>query len=178
MLQSILKYGLIAGLVVGIPLSAITILFSGHLMGPLGMAIGYLTMLIALTAVFVGVKRHRDAERGGVIRFWPAFGMGLGISVIAGIIYVIAWESALAVTGADFIGAYADAAIADRRAAGASAQEIAKLTAEMRTFAVQYANPLIRLPITFSEIFPVGILVSLVTAALLRNPRFMPARAA
>lgn len=178
MLQWILKYGLIAGIIVGIPLFAITVALQGHLMGPWGMAIGYLTMLIALTAVFVGVKRYRDAERGGVIRFWPAFGMGLGISVIAGILYVVTWEAALAFTGADFIGAYADAAIADRRAAGASAQEIARLSSEMDAFAAQYANPLFRLPITFSEIFPVGILVSLVTAALLRNPRFMPARAA
>lgn len=178
MQQSILKYGLIAGLAVGIPLSAITIIFSGHLMGWLGMAIGYLTMLIALTAVFVGVKRYRDVERGGVIRFWPAFGLGLGISAVAGVIYVLSWEASIAVTGADFIGAYTDATIADQRAAGASEAELAALAAKMQAFAVQYANPLFRLPMIFMEIFPVGILVSLVTAALLRNPRFMHARAA
>ena len=43
----------------------------------------------------------------------------------------------------------------------------------MRT---QYANPLFRLPMTFIEIFPVGLLVALVSAALLRNPSFLPAR--
>lgn len=41
---------------------------------------------------------------------------------------------------------------------------------------VQYANPLFRLPMVFAEIFPVGVLVSLISAALLRNRRFLPAR--
>jgi hypothetical protein len=39
-----------------------------------------------------------------------------------------------------------------------------------------YDNPLYRLPMTFAEIFPVGLLVTLVSAVLLRNPRFLPAR--
>ena len=59
---------------------------------------------------------------------------------------------------------------------GASAEAIAKLSAEMAEFKVQYANPMFRLPMTFVEIFPVGVLVSLFSAALLRNSRFLPAR--
>jgi hypothetical protein len=46
----------------------------------------------------------------------------------------------------------------------------------MEAFKVQYANPMFRLPMTFAEIFPVGVLVSLVSAGLLRNSRFLPAR--
>ncbi len=46
----------------------------------------------------------------------------------------------------------------------------------METFKAQYANPLFRLPMTFIEIFPVGVLVSLISAAILRNPRVLPAR--
>ena len=61
-------------------------------------------------------------------------------------------------------------------AAGASAAEIEALRARMAAFAVQYANPLYRLPMTFSEIFPVGVLVSVISAALLRNSRFLSAR--
>jgi hypothetical protein len=41
---------------------------------------------------------------------------------------------------------------------------------------VQYANPLYRLPMTFAEIFPVGLLVSLVTAGPLRNSVILPAQ--
>lgn len=176
MLRTILKYGLIAGLVVGgFELVTFTA-FSG--MPPLkyGMVIGYTTMLIALSAVFVGIKQHRDVDRGGVIGFWPAFGVGLGVSFIAGIFYVVAWEVVQAMTHMDFASSYAQAMIESEKAKGASAETLAKLSAEMATFKLQYADPLFRLPMTFVEIFPVGVLVSLVSAGLLRNNRFLPAR--
>lgn len=176
MLRTILKYGVIAGLVVGgFELVTFTV-FSG--MPPLkyGMLIGYTTMLIALSAVFVGIKRHRDVDRGGAIGFWPALGIGLGISFIAGIFYVIAWEAVQAMTHMDFATSYSNAIIVSEKAKGASAESLAKLGAEMEAFKVQYANPMFRLPMTFAEIFPVGVLVSLVSAGLLRNSRFLPAR--
>jgi mannose-6-phosphate isomerase-like protein (cupin superfamily) len=60
MWRTILKYGLISGLVIG-GFELITFTAFGD-MPPLtyGMAIGYATMLVALSAVFVGIKRHRD----------------------------------------------------------------------------------------------------------------------
>jgi hypothetical protein len=176
MLKKIMSYGVVAGLLVGIPLSIITISMSGQTMMRYGMVIGYLIMLIALSAVFVAIKRHRDADLGGVIRFWPAFGLGLGISFIAGVLYVLSWETACAIAHLDFAASYAKAMIAQQQAKGASAAALAKLTAEMEQFKTQYANPLYRWPMTFAEIFPVGVLVSLVSAALLRNSRFLPAR--
>lgn len=176
MLRTILKYGLIAGLVVGGFELATFVLFSG--MPPLkyGMVVGYTTMLIALSAVFVGIKRHRDVDRGGVIGFWPALGVGLGISFIAGIFYVAAWEVVQSMMHMDFASSYAQAIIASQKAKGASAEALAKLTTEMEAFKVQYANPMYRLPMTFAEIFPIGVLVSLVSAGLLRNSRFLAVR--
>ena len=49
--------------------------------------------------------------------------------------------------------------------------------ADAEAFAVMYRNPLYRMPMTFVEMFPVGVLVSLITAAVLRNPRVLPSRA-
>ena len=176
MLRYIVTYGVIAGVVVGVPLSAMTLTMSGHAMMSYGMLIGYLTMLIALSAVFLAIKRHRDVDLGGVIKFWPALALGLGVSAVAGVIYVIAWEVSCAVAHADFAGAYARAMIAEQEAKGVSGVALARFKAEMDQFKVQYANPLWRWPETFAEIFPVGVIVSLVSAALLRNSRFMPAR--
>ena len=176
MLRTILKYGAIAGVVIG-GFELITfVAFFG--MPPLkyGMVIGYLTMLIALSAVFVGIKRHRDVDRGGVIGFWPALGVGLGVSFIAGIFDVAAWEVVQTMTQMDFATSYAQAILASEKAKGANAAALAKLTADMETFKVQYADPMFRLPMTFVEIFPVGVLVSLVSAGLLRNSRLLPAR--
>jgi hypothetical protein len=175
MFRKILVYGTVAGLIVGIPLSVLVVTQKGH-DEPNGLLIGYATMLVALSTVFIAVKRYRDVDLGGVIGFWPALGMGLGISVVAGIFYVAAWETAVAVTHLDFAGSYAATLIAQKKASGVTGAALAKFVAEMEQFKVQYANPLYRLPMTFAEIFPVGVLVSLVSAGLLRNSRFLPGR--
>ncbi len=177
MFRKILSYGAVAGLIVGIPLSVITVTMSGN-PPSYGVALGYSIMLIALSTVFVAIKRHRDKELGGVIGFWPALGLGLGISVVAGIFYVAAWEAAVAVAHLDFATGYANAMIAQQKAHGVSGAALAKFTAEMETFKAQYADPFWRLPMVFAEIFPVGVLVSLVSAGLLCNSRFLPARRA
>ena len=177
MWRDILKYGAIAGLVVAAVMIVGFWSAGGDMPhGWLGMAIGYATMLLALSAVFMGIKHHRDVAGGGVIRFWPAFGMGLGISFVAALFYVAAWELVQATIITDFAGSYADSVIAAQKAKGVDAAALAKLTAEMEAFTVQYADPMFRLPMTFAEVFPVGILVSLVSALVLRNPRMLPAR--
>ncbi len=178
MVRSILAYGVIAGLIVGIPLFAIGVTLDGHVGGAMGMVLGYSIMLIALTTVFVAIKRRRDLELGGVIRFWPAFGYGLAISGVAGLLYVGAWELAMQFMEGDFAATYAQASLDAARAEGASAAELARLAADMADFQAMYADPLKRVLLTFfMEFFPVGVLVSLVSAALLRNSRIMPARA-
>ncbi|MEX1994423.1 MAG: DUF4199 domain-containing protein [Steroidobacteraceae bacterium] len=175
MSRIILIFGVAAGLIVIVPMS---LLLANAEPGSAATShfTGYLIMLLALSLIFFGVKRLRDRERGGVIRFVPALLAGLGISVVAGVIYVIGWEITLAVTDFAFVDSYNSSAIEAARARGASAAEIEAVVAKMDEFRRQYANPLIRLPFTFIEIFPVGLLVSLISAALLRNSRFLPAR--
>ena len=176
MFRDILKFGVIGGLVVGIINFTLFTLAGDQPHFEYGMYIGYTVMLVALSTVFLGIKRQRDVGQGGVIRFWPAFGMGLAISFIAGIFYVAAWEASQAITHADFMTAYSNFVLEQARAEGKSAAEIAAMTQELAQFKVIYANPLTRLPMVFAEIFPVGVLVSLVSALLLRRPNFMPAR--
>ena len=177
MWRDIVKYGVIAGLVVGLSMVASFWATDGQMPhGWLGMAVGYATMLVAFSAVFVGIKHQRDVAGGGVIRFWPAFGMGLGISFIAALFYVGAWELVQATIVDDFAGSYGASVIAAEKAKGIDPAALAKLTAEMEAFKTQYADPMFRLPMTFAEIFPVGVLVSLISALVLRNPRVLPAR--
>ena len=177
MWRDIVKYGVIAGLVVAVSMIASFWATDGQMPhGWLGMAVGYATMLVAFSAVFVGIKHQRDVAGGGVIRFWPAFGMGLGISFIAALFYVGAWELVQATIVDDFAGSYGASVIAAEKAKGIDPAALAKLTAEMAAFKTQYADPMFRLPMTFSEIFPVGVLVSLISALVLRNPRVLPAR--
>jgi uncharacterized membrane protein YhaH (DUF805 family) len=175
MFRTSLMFGLIAGIIVVIPM------LLGAMTNPEGMiagghALGYLMMLIALSTIFVGVKRYRDGARGGVIKFLPAFLVGLGITAVAGVIYVIGWEVTLAVTNYEFMEIYSRTMIEAERAKGVSGPDLDAFIAQMQSMTEQYRNPAFRLPITFLEIFPVGLIISLIAAALLRNPRFLPAR--
>jgi hypothetical protein len=175
MYRTILIFGIAAGLTVAVPMC---LLIANAEPGSAATShfTGYLIMLLALSLVFFGVKRLRDRELGGAIRFVPALLAGLWISAVAGVIYVIGWEITLAVTDFAFIDSYSTAAVEAARAKGASAADVAAVIAQMDEFRRQYANPFFRLPMTFIEIFPVGVLVSLISAALLRNSRFLPAK--
>ena len=175
MSRIILIFGVAAGVVVAVPM-CLMVANSEHGSAAQSYFAGYLVMVLALSLIFVGVKRLRDRELGGVIRFVPALLAGLGISAVAGVIYAIGWEITLAVTDFAFIDSYSAAAIEAARAKGASAAEVQAVIAQMDEFRRQYANPFFRLPMTFIEIFPVGVLISLISAGLLRNSRFLPAR--
>ncbi len=98
MLRISLVFGSIAGLIVILVLIAgLTVLKGQHFLTTEWF--GYLTMIVALSMIFLGIKRHRDQALGGVIKFLPAFGLGLGIAVVAGVIYTLAWEIYLAASG-------------------------------------------------------------------------------
>jgi NADH:ubiquinone oxidoreductase subunit K len=177
MLRTALIYGIPAGLIVAAPMFALLAGDAEHTEWSSSHLFGYSLMILALSLIFVGVKSYRDKVKGGVIKFLPAFLTGLGISVVAGIIYVIGWEITMSLMDHDFMTGYADSAIETARAKGASPADLEALRTQMAEMQVMYANPLFRLPMTFIEIFPVGLIISLIAAALLRNPRFMPARA-
>lgn len=175
MIRLILIYGLIGGLIIAVPMVTFMTTKPGAVMQG-GALYGYLTMIIALTTVFLGIKRYRDKELGGVIKFGTALVVGLGISFVASILYVIGWELSLALTNFDFPQVYGKSLMEAARAKGASEAELQKIAADAESFARMYANPLFRMPITFVEIFPVGALISLISAAILRNSRVLPAR--
>ena len=176
MLRIILIYGVMGGVIVAVPMLVSMLATPAGRIPENSALYGYLSMLLAFTMVFVGIKHYRDKVLGGVIRFLPALGVGLGISAVASLFWVVGWELTLA-AGFDFGSAYMDSVVAAAEARGAPAAEIEQIRAETTEFLSMYANPLFRLPITFVEMFPIGALISLISAAMLRNSRFLPARA-
>lgn len=164
MTKTILRYGILGGLIVAVPwmVYMLTLPANGHM--PHSMLLGYTLMLVALSTVFLGIKQYRDQALGGVIGFGKALLLGLGISLVASLVYVLGWEIDMAFSKFDFIAAYAKMMGGD--------------TPEAKQFVEMYSKPLVRMAFTFIEIFPVGVLVSLVSAGLLRNSRFLPARVA
>ena len=177
MINIIFLFGTLAGLIVIGGMIAVIAASGGQPdMQDNSLLLGYTIMLVALSMIFFGIKAYRDRELGGAIRFVPALLMGVGISIVAGIIYVAVWEVYMAATNNAYITAYIEHYIAQQKAAGVTGAALDKIVAEMESFKVQYADPMFRLPMTFMEIFPVGLLISLISAAVLRNPRVLPAR--
>ncbi len=175
--KTALIYGTIAGIVIAISMT-LGFLANETTGFTASEWFGYLLMLVALSFIFIGIKRYRDVVRGGVIGFWRATGLGLAITAIAGIFYVVNWEIYLSMTDYSFIDQYIAANMESARAGGASETELAEKAAEMEDVRTSYINPLYRVPITFMEIFPVGLIVSLISAAILRFSNILPARRA
>lgn len=169
-----LVYGVVSGTIVILSMM-LGILASGGESFWSSEIFGYLIMLIALSMIFVGIRKYRDTELGGVIKFLPALGLGLAISVIAAFIYVFVWELYLISSDYRFIAEYTAGVIEARKAEGISGAALDTVIAEMEQLKHNYAKPWIRWPMTFLEIFPVGFLISLISAGLLRNPKLLPA---
>jgi hypothetical protein len=169
-------YGAIAGCIVIGTMILSFVLGAGH--GDSSLIFGYLVMIVALTMIFIGVKQFRDRKLGGVIKFGPALLLGVMIAAVAGVFYAAGWEGYLAATGYKFMDQYAASLIEAKKAAGMAGEALAAEIAKMEEMKENYANPFFRLPMTFLEIFPVGLLIALLSAAILRNPKVLPVRAA
>lgn len=169
MKQNVLKYGLIAGLIVSIFMVGsiafcyTTEKFEGSII------VGYASMLIAFSMVFVGVKSYRDRELNGLISFGNAFKIGLLISLVASTIYVIVWMVDYYFFVPDFMEKFTSVSIEKLNSSGLTAQEIADQTEEMNSMKELYKSPFMVIAFTYLEILPIGILVSLISAFILRK---------
>jgi hypothetical protein len=176
MLALILRYGVIAGVIVVAPMLWQWLGLKPGGSPPESLLLGYTIMLVALTVVFLGIKQYRDKFKGGVVKFLPAFGVGLAISVVACVFYALGWEIVTAYGSFDFTAFWSKHLIDEAKAAGKSGAELQGVIEQANAFAESYRKPWVRIPLTFAEMFPVGLLVSLISAAVLRNSRILPAR--
>lgn len=174
MKENILIYGLIGGVVVSI-LMLVSVNYFSHCEGNVdlvtSMLIGYASMLVAFSLVFVGIRNYREKYNGGVISFGKAFKVGSLIVLVASTIYVLAWLVDYYIFIPDFMDKYSSQMVADLKASGATQTEIDKETAEMANFARMYKNPFFNAMMTYVEILPVGLVVTLISALILKRKR-------
>jgi hypothetical protein len=155
-------------------LFAITIPFHDAIGFDRGAVVGYTSMVVAFLLIFFGIRSYRDNVAGGSVSFGRAFGVGALIAAVASLCYVAAWEVIYFSTkfGTEYITKYQAAVIEKARASGASQAELDKKTAELQRFAELYRNPVINSAMTFLEPMPVGLIIALVSAGILkRKPR-------
>jgi hypothetical protein len=172
MKKNIIIYGVVAGIVVSILMLFITNYVS-HCEGSVdyntSMLIGYASMLISFSLVFVGIRNYRDKYNGGVISFGKAFKIGIMMVLIASTIFVVAWLIYYFLFNPDFMDKYCTNELAKLKASGASQAEIDKETEEMASLATMYKNPLINAAMTYVEILPVGLIVTLISSLILKR---------
>jgi hypothetical protein len=176
MRKIITTYGLIAGAIVSLIWIATWPLHEkGIINFDNGMIVGYTSMVIALSTIFFGIKTHRDQNRNGSIKFLEGLKIGLLITLIASIMYALTWEVYYNTVASDYLEKYSEHYIAQMKTDGATDAELTQAKAEMAESAEMYKNPLVRFGFTLMEIFPVGLLISLISAALLRKRQVLPA---
>ncbi|MDB5126253.1 DUF4199 domain-containing protein [Mucilaginibacter sp.] len=169
MKKNVIVFGLISGLIVSV-LMVIGMAWcykSGNHDG--NMILGYASMLLAFSLIFVGVKNYRDKYNNGVISFGKAFKIGLYISLIASTMYVLAWLIDYYLFMPDFMDKYAAHEMAKAQSSGASAADIAAKVKEISYMKRMYSSFIWVVLFTYMEILPVGLIVSLITAFILKR---------
>lgn len=168
MKKTVLTFGLIGGAVMAAMMFA-TLPFIDRIGFDRGEIVGYTTMILAFLLVFFGVRSYRENVGGGNITFGRAFAVGILITLVVCICYVVAWEILYFKFMPDFADKYANYMVEKVKATGASQQVIDAKLEEMKSFKTMYDNPFINSAITFVEPFPVGLIVTLISAAFLRK---------
>lgn len=171
MRKIVITYGLISGaIIITLMLISMYLWNKGIINFDNGELFGYSSMLVALSMVFFGIKSFRDNQISKSIGFWKAAQVGILISLMAAVVYASAWEVYMQTNPENtFFEEYSAHYIEKLREKGTPAEEIEKTIVEMDGFKEMYKNPLIRFGFTLMEILPVGIIVTLVSAAILRR---------
>lgn len=167
--KRILIFGLIAGVLSCIGY-LMELLFDLNMSLEAGMAIGFASMLAGFSLIFVAIVKDRKDSLTTRYTFSRAFLIGLGVSFIASTIYVLVWMIYFEYGGEEFIDVYSAKAIAELKKGGFSPdvlqQKIEEQTQSMRTYKT---NAFYRIGITYTEIFPIGLLVSIIAGLILKR---------
>ena len=168
MKKTILTFGLISGAISALLMVA-TVPFAHKIGFDKALVVGYTTMVLSFLMVFFGIRSYRDNAGNGQITFVKAFAVGICITLISCVCYVVTWEIIYFNFMPDFLDEYGAHMVATLKASGASAAAIQAQIQQMSNLKEMYANPLINAAMTFIEPFPVGLVITLISAAVLRR---------
>ena len=168
MKKTVLTFGLISGLLTSLMMS-VTVPFENKIGLDKAEFVGYTIIVLSFLLVFFGIRSYRDTAGIGQITFGKAFTVGICINLITCLFYVATWEILYFNFLHVFMDEYATHTVAKLKASGASAAAIQAKVQEMQTYKQQYENPLFNSAVTFLEPFPIGLLITLMSAAVLRR---------
>jgi len=131
--------------------------------------VGYAAMIAIFSFIFIAIRNYRNNYNEGVISFGAAFKMGALIALIAATMYVVTWLFYYYLFVPDFLDKYIPHVLKEATASGATQVELDQKIAEMEKFKGMYKNPFFVILVTYSEVFPVGLIVALISALILKK---------
>jgi len=144
MQRIVLRFGFASGVILALVSSvSLTLCMRGNLDFASSEIVGYTAMVLSFLMVFFGIRSYRDN--------------------------VVSWEIAYFNFFPHFLDQYTAHVLLKMRSTGASEAAILEQAAKLAEMAKHYGNPLYNSAITFMEIFPVGLIVTLISAAILRK---------
>jgi len=171
MKKTVLAFGLIAGVMISVLMDGSLLIAnkigSGH--GTASMMLGYTMMVASFLLIYFGIRSYRDNTLAGQIGFGRAFACGILIALITTVCYVASWEVIYFNFMPHFMDGYFAEQIHKVQAAGLDQAVIARKVAEIQQMQQRYQNPLINIAYTFIEPLPVGLIITLISAAMLRR---------
>ena len=168
MRKTVLTFGVISGLISAVMMLA-TVPFMHKISSDKGLIIGYTTIVLAGLLVFFGIRSYRDNVSGGRLTFARGLAVGILISLLSNCFYVATWEVVSYKFMPDFAEKYAAQMVEHAKSSGASQQKIDETARQAADFVRNYHNPLYKVSMTFLEPFPVFLVITLVSAAILRK---------
>jgi hypothetical protein len=176
MKKTILIFGLISGTLSSLMMVA-TVPFLDKIGFDRGEYVGYTAIVLSFLLVFFGIRSYRDNVGHGQITFTKGFAIGIAITLISCVFYVVTWEALYFTVLHDFMDKYAAYLVEKLKASGASAAAVQTQLQQLIRYKELYENPLINAAMTFIEPFPVGLVITLISAAILRRkPQSQPAQ--
>jgi Protein of unknown function (DUF4199) len=168
MKKTVLTFGLISGVMISVLMGGSLLLAnkvgSGH-----SMVLGYTIMVASFLLIYFGIRSYRDNTLAGQISFGRAFACGILITLITSCCYVAMWEFLYFNFMPHFMDSYFAAQIQRVQSSGLDSATIATQVAAIQHSQQLYQNPFVNIAYTFIEPLPVGLLITLISAGVLRR---------
>ena len=168
MKKTVLTFGLIAGLIISVLMDC-SLLLSSKIGSGHSMLLGYTIMVASFLLVYFGIRSYRDNNLAGQISFGRAFACGILITLITIVCYVATWEVLYFNFMPHFMDGYWAAQIHKIQSSGLDPATIARQVAAIQQSQQLYQNPFVNMAYTFMEPLPVGLIITLISAAVLRR---------
>ncbi|MEO1514172.1 MAG: DUF4199 domain-containing protein [Bacteroidota bacterium] len=125
--------------------------------------VGYISMLIALSPVFLGIKYYRDNELDGVIGFGKAFRLGLAIALVPAL-FMFAYAAIFFQLWGDEFAAWAEESFKN-----GPPEAYEQYLAQMEALGPIMESPFLQGALMFVTVFLVGFIVALISAVVLQR---------